>query len=107
MKDYVTFSDVATPVNLAGLKGKFGVVNGYKLNSVLHGGRRISLKRNTYFFIPSVGLVVTYKASFAKELHVNKDGKFNFRELFDDRKGSWHFHPDAGTIYDIAYNTFN
>jgi hypothetical protein len=106
MKDYVTFSDFPTPVNLAGLCGKFGVVNGYKLKSVLHGGRRIGLGKNTYFYVPSINRIVTYKASKARELIQNKDGKLNFRELFDDRKGSWHFYPDASTIYQIAFNTF-
>lgn len=106
MKDFVTFSDFPTPVNLAGLGGKFGVVNGYKLKSILHGGRRISLGKNTYFYLPSINRIVTYKASSARELIPNKDGKLNFRELFDDRKGSWHFHPDASTIYQIAYQTF-
>ena len=106
MKDFVTFSDFPTPVNLAGLGGKFGVVNGYKLKSVLHGGRRIGLGKNTYFYLPSINRIVTYKASSARELIPNKDGKFNFRELFDDRKGSWYFHPDASTIYQIAFKTF-
>lgn len=106
MKDYVTFSDVPTPVNLSGIEGRFGVVNGYKLNSVLHGGRRISLKRNTYFYVPSVNMIVTYKGSKAKELVV-ADGKFNFVEKFDDRKGHWSFKPDAATIYAVAFDLFN
>lgn len=106
MKDYVTFSDFPTPVNLAGILGKFGVVNGYKLKSVLHGGRRIGLGMNTYFYVPSIHRVVTYRGSKAKELVIDKDGKFNFVEKFDDRKGHWSFKPDASTIYDIAHRTF-
>jgi hypothetical protein len=105
MNDYVIISEYATPVNLSGLGGVFGIVNGFKLKSVLHGGRRISLADNTYFYVPSVNRVVTYKASKAKELVVT-NGKFNFAEKFGDRKGQWSFKPDAATIYDVAFKQF-
>ena len=104
MKNYVEFSDFATPVNLAGLKDVYGVVNGYKIKSVLHGGRRISLAGNTYFYVPRVNLVVTYKANKAKELVIS-EGKFNFQEKLLPR-GHWSFKADASTIFALANEIF-
>lgn len=106
MKNYVTFSDFPTPVNLAGTCGVYGVVNGYKLKTVLHSGVRIQLGLNSYFYLPSVNRIVTYRGSKAKEL-VIVDGKFNFIQKFTDRKGHWAFKPDAGTIYALANEMFN
>jgi hypothetical protein len=106
MNDYVTFSALVTKVNIGGLGGVFGSVNGYKLSSILHGGRRIWLADNNYYYLPSLHKVVSYKATPVRKEMVVTDGKFNFAEKFGDRKGQWNFKVDAATIYDIAFKQF-
>lgn len=105
MREYITFETYPTSVQLSGICGKFGSTNGYKLTSVLHGGRVISLKTNDYFYIPLIHRVVSHKASKSTEMTVSK-GMFNFREKYTDRRGAWQFKADARTIYDIAFRTF-
>lgn len=105
MREYITFETDPTEVQLSGICGKFGTANGYKLTSVLHGGRVISLKPMNYFYIPLIHKVVSHKATKSTEMTVSK-GMFNFQEKYTDRRGAWQFKACAATIYDIAYRTF-
>lgn len=71
-----------------------GIFNGYKVSAILHGGRKIDLSRNTYYYIPFLNRLVTYRGSKAKFLTAT-DGKYNFIEKFDDRPGHWAFKIDS------------
>ena len=79
--DFATFEQTPTSVNLFGV----GVLNGYKLTTVLYGGRRVSLKRNNYFYVPHTNEVVTYKANVAMPTTINPQNKYNFQEKLEPR----------------------
>ena len=55
--NFVNFSIVTTAVPVAAL----GIVNGYKLTSILHGGRKISLEQNNYYYIPHSKSIVAFQ----------------------------------------------
>jgi hypothetical protein len=101
--DYVTFSDIATPVMLAGA----GLLNGYKLRQIVHGGRKIDLSLNDYYYLPKKRAIVSYRGSRAKMLVINEDGNFNFIEKFKDRRGHWNFKPNASEVISCAVAKFN
>ena len=98
---YVTFSDTATPVMLQDA----GIFNGYKLRQIVHGGRRIDLSKNDYYYIPMKCLLVSYRGARAKALKPNASGNLNFIEKLDH--GHWNFKPNASDIYAAAMARFN
>jgi hypothetical protein len=101
--EYVTFSDTATPVMLS----EVGLLNGYKLRQIVHGGRKIDLTLNDYYYLPKKRAIVSYRGSKAKMLVVNDDGNFNFIEKFKDRRGHWNFKPNAEEVIRCAVSRFN
>lgn len=101
--DYVIFSDIATPVMLADA----GLLNGYKLRQIVHGGRKIDLSSNDYYYLPKKCAIVSYRGSRAKMLVINADGNFNFIEKFKDRRGHWNFKPSAAEVMRCAAVKFN
>jgi hypothetical protein len=94
---YATFSHVATPVNLENV----GVVNGYKLNSVLHSGRKVPLTRNDYYYIPRHHLVVSYRGTKARPMTPDVNGKYNFQEKLPVR-GVVPFKADVHSLHMAA-----
>jgi hypothetical protein len=101
--EFVTFSDIASPVNLSGV----GLVNGYKLRVIIHGGRKIDLSSNDYYYVPKKRAIVSYRGSKGKTLVVNSEGNFNFIEKFSDRRGHWSFKPCAEDVLACAAAKFN
>ena len=91
---YATFSTIATPVNLENI----GVVNGYKINSILHSGRKVPLTRNDYYYIPKYCLVVSYRGTKARAMTPDNKGKFNFQEKLPVR-GVVPFKADVHSLY--------
>lgn len=91
---FVSFATASTDVPVEGL----GIYNGYKLNAILHGGRKINLAKNAYYYIPYKNLIVSYRGSKAKPM-VSTDGKYNFIEKFSDRKGHWAFKVDSHMLH--------
>ena len=87
---FVSFATTSTSVPVAGS----GIFNGYKVTAILHGGRKIGLSKNTYYYIPFLNRLVTYRGSKAKVM-LATDGKYNFIEKFADRQGHWAFKVDA------------
>jgi len=87
---------VAVPV------GGAGIYNGYKVLSVIHSGRRISLDRNSYYYIPYLNQFVTFRGSKAKILMINKMNKYQMIEKFKDRPGHWAFQVDAEVLHQAA-----
>ena len=100
--NFVNFSIVTTAVPVANL----GIVNGYKLTSILHGGRKISLEQNNYYYIPHSKSIVAFRGSKAKVLVRSDEGKYNFIEKFKDRKGHWAFKVDASMVHQAACSVF-
>jgi hypothetical protein len=100
---YVTFSDIPTPVMLADV----GLVNGYKLRQIVHGGRKIDLTLNDYYYLPKKCLIVSYRGTRAKVMTPTAEGTLNFIEKFKDRRGHWNFKPNASDIYACAAAKFN
>jgi archaellum component FlaF (FlaF/FlaG flagellin family) len=98
---YVTFSAVATSVNVQ----YRGVLLGYKINSVLHGGRVISLAKNNYYYIPHSREVVSYRGTKARTMVISDDGKYNFQEKLMPR-GVVAFKVDAHQIHADAFAVF-
>jgi hypothetical protein len=81
-----------------------GTFNGYKLKSIVHGGRVISLAKNNYYYIPHTNRVVTYKGTRAKEMIPSK-GCYNFQEKLEP-KGNWPFKPNVSDLHQEAFNIF-
>lgn len=100
--NFVTFavSPTAIPVSTV------GILNGYKLNSILHSGRKISLSQNSYYYIPFNNTIVTFRGSKAKPLVRSEDGKYGFIEKFTDRKGHWNFKVDSDMVHAAALSMF-
>ena len=101
--DYVTFSDVATPVMMSGV----GLMNGYKLKQIVHGGRKIDLSLNDYYYVPKQRAIVSYRGTRAKIMTPTAENTLNFIEKFKDRRGHWNFKPNASDIYACAFARFN
>lgn len=102
MSNFITFSTATASVPMK----DGGTLNGYKLNSVLHSGRKISLSLNTYYYIPFTNQVVTWKGSKAKPLTRTKDGKYSFIEKYADRQGQWPFKVDSAMVHEACWNAF-
>lgn len=102
MADFITFSTNATavPVECS------GILNGYKLNSILHSGRKISLSQNAYYYIPYTNTIVSFRGSKAKPMIRSDDGKYSFIEKFTDRKGHWTFKVDSAMVHAAAFDMF-
>jgi hypothetical protein len=98
---FVTFAVTPTSVNVEGR----GILNGYKINSVLHSGRKISLSRNSYYYIPYANLVVSYRGSMGRPMLISPDGKYNFQEKLEPR-GVVPFKVDASTLHESATNYY-
>ena len=103
MTDFVRFSASATPVKLQGVAG---LLNGYKINEVTHGGRNVSLRNQNYYYIPATKSVVTYRASTARVMTINAQRKFNFRETLQGGYGKT-VNVDASMLYSAAADRFN
>ncbi len=98
---YVKFVMNPVEVNVA-LRG---VMVGFKIASVLHSGRKISLALNHYYYIPKTREVVSYRGAKAKVMKITNDGKFSFQEKLEPR-GVIPFKVDAGDLFSTAYSTF-
>jgi hypothetical protein len=102
MSNFITFSTNTTAVPVeAG-----GILNGYKLNSILHSGRKISLAQNAYYYIPYTNTIVSFRGSKAKAMVRSDDGKYSFIEKFTDRKGHWTFKVDSAMVHEAALTMF-
>ena len=99
---YVTFTQNPVSVNVS-LRG---IMIGFKLVSVLHSGRVISLAKNNYYYIPKTREVVSYRGAKARVMTINDTGKFNFQEKLYPR-GVVPFKVDAAELYSSAYTVFN
>lgn len=99
--NYVEITHVTTPVNISGV----GVLNGYKLKSVLHGGRVVSLTKNDYYYIPKTRQLVSYRGTKAKVMTINEYGKYNFQEKLAVR-GVVPFKVDAAELHSAAFGMF-
>lgn len=96
------FAAMSTPVKVASIAG---MLNGYKIVEVIHGGRTVSLREQNYYYIPFIRRVVTYKASTAREMIVNKFRKFNFRETINGYSKT--IQVDASAVFQVAAEVFN
>lgn len=101
MKDYAIFSPMVTAVNVEAR----GVLNGYKINSVLHGGRSIPFTKNDYYYIPKTRQVVSYRGSKARVMVINDQGKYNFQEKLMPR-GVVSVKIDASELHSAAIRAF-
>lgn len=99
---FASFSMGTSSVPVAGS----GIFNGYKVLSVIHSGRRISLEKNHYFYVPYLNQFVTFRGSKAKILMINKQNKYQFIEKFKDRPGHWSFQVDALVLHEAAKTFF-
>lgn len=99
--NYVSFADVPTPIKMAGVTG---TMNGYKLLSIVHSGRVISLRKNTYYYIPHTNKLVSYKGTRGRELVAN-NGLYNFQEKLEP-KGNWPFKANVSDIHQEAWARF-
>lgn len=99
--DYVVFSPMTTAVNVEAK----GVLNGYKIQSVLHRGRTISFAKNDYYYIPKTRQVVSYRGAKAKVMVVNDQGKYNFQEKLVPR-GVVSMKVDSAELHGSATRMF-
>lgn len=98
---FVNFAATSTSVPVAGA----GIYNGYKVTSILHGGRNISLSRNKYYYIPFLNRLVSYRGSKAKVM-VATGGKYNFIEKFATQQGHWAFKVDSHMFHVDSVSRF-
>ncbi len=98
MNTFASFSLATTAVPVAGA----GIFNGYKVLSVIHSGRRISLADNHYYYVPFTNQFVSFRGSKAKVLTINKQNKYQLIEKFKDRPGHWAFQVDAEVLHFAA-----
>lgn len=101
--DFVNFSPMTTSVKLAGITG---LMNGYKMLEVVHGGRHINLRPQNYYYVPHIRRIVTYKATVAREMKINKMGKLNLRDSVAHGY-SKTVQVDAHVLYQSAADRFN
>lgn len=102
MTTFASFSITTVSVPVAGS----GIYNGYKMLSVIHSGRRISLAKNHYYYVPFLNRFVTFRGSKAKPLTINKQNKYQLIEKFPDRVGHWAFQVDAEVLHTTAKEFF-
>lgn len=102
MTTFASFSMGTVAVPIAGS----GIYNGYKVLSVIHSGRRISLDKNSYYYIPFLNQFVSFRGSKAKILTINKQNKYQLIEKFKDRPGHWAFQVDAEPLHTTAKTFF-
>jgi hypothetical protein len=100
--EFVKFAHSTTSVKVENV---LGLQNGYKINEVVHGGRRICLRNQNYFYVPSIKQVVSYKATSGKIMKINKARKFNFQETIE---GGYHktVHVGASELFEAAAQYF-
>lgn len=101
LMDYIVFSPMTTAVNVEAK----GVLNGYKIQSVLHKGRAISMAKNDYYYIPKTRQVVSYRGAKAKVMVVNDQGKYNFQEKLMPR-GVVSLKVDSSELHSSASRMF-
>ncbi len=94
---FVKFAAQATAVNMGGACGIFGVVNGYKINEVLHHGERVDVRGSEYYYIPRVNRVVSYRGSKAHEMTPSKQYKYNFRKVIGNGFAKT-YHVDCASV---------
>ena len=99
--NYANFSISSTNVNVA----RVGVLNGYKVTSILHGGRKVDLSKNSYYYIPFTRELVSYRGTRAKAMTISPDGKFNFQEKLNPR-GVIPFKVSAADLHAAAFAFF-
>lgn len=101
--EFVNFSNSSTPVKIEGVTG---MLNGYKVNSVFHGGRLVDLKPMCYYYVPFTKTLVTYRASKARALKISKNRTFNLQEK---AAAGFHrvVHVNASEFYHAAAARFN
>ena len=97
---YVNFAMNPVPVNVF----IRGIMIGFKIQSVLHSGRTVSLAKNDYYYIPHTREVVSYRGAKARVMAINA-GKFNFQEKLNPR-GVVPFKVDAPDLFAAAYAAF-
>lgn len=101
--NFVNFATQPTPVKIEGVAG---MLNGYKVNSVYHGGREVNLRPMDYYYIPFTKELVTYRASKARSMKPTKTRKFNMQEKIEHG-----FHRavrvDVSEFYHAASAKFN
>ena len=100
MNRVATFSRNDTSVNVSNR----GIVNGYKLLSILHKGDNVDLSDKNYYYIPFSRELVTYRGSYATVLKRNKSGTFNLRGTLGSQ--ILDLKPDASMILQEAYRQF-
>lgn len=101
--NFVNFSDTATPIKMEGLTG---MLNGYKVKSVYHGGRLVDLNPMHYYYVPFTKSLVTYRASKARSLKISKNRTFNLQEKISS---GFHrvVHVNSAEFYHAAAARFN
>jgi hypothetical protein len=99
--NFVSFAISPTDVNVQGR----GMMNGYKINAVLHSGRKISLSKNSYYYIPFSNQIVSYRGSIGRPMVISPDGKYGFQEKLEPR-GVVPFKVDATSFHDAATTYF-
>lgn len=99
---FALFATQATPVNMLGL----GIVNGYKINEVIHNGRRVCLRAGAYYYVPQKKAVVSYRGSRARVMVINElTSGYNMQER--DGKGfSRKVNVDASSLHLVAHQVF-
>lgn len=99
---FALFATQPTPVNMLGI----GIVNGYKINEVIHNGRRVCLRAGAYYFVPQKKAVVSYRGSKAKVMQINTyTESYNMQER--DGKGfSRKVNVDASSLHLAAHQMF-
>lgn len=102
MTSFATFSITTTEVPVVNK----GILNGYKVTSVLHSGRKISLDKNAYYYIPHTNQFVTFRGSRAKPLTISALNKYSMIEKYTDRRGHWNFQVDAEILHLSAKDFF-
>ena len=98
---FVTFSPISTSVPVSGK----GIYNGWKVNSIMHGGRKINLSTGNYYYVPYLKSFVSYRGSKAVPLTVTKD-KITFNEKLLPR-GHWAFKVDFFFLLSESQVYFN
>jgi hypothetical protein len=96
---FVSLAVNPTAVNVEGR----GILNGYKVTAVLHSGRKISLSKNSYYYIPFTNQLVSYRGSMGRQMLISHDGKYNFQEKLEPR-GVVPFKVDAQCFHEAAMN---
>jgi hypothetical protein len=100
--NFVTFAAMTTPVKIENVAG---MMNGYKINEVMHTGRRVNLRPMNYFYVPALNHVVSYRGTTAKILKHTKDFKYSMREVVEGGFAKQH-HVCASSLHQAASKHF-